>query len=250
MSSNIWTRCGGKSSLRPLAGAAWRVVESQHLVSTRKLVDSDAEQAVLEELIEGAKPPLPAARLHWLLATPFRYPPLRHGSRFGTRAERGIWYGSERQETAFAEKAYYILLFLEGTAASLRPLELDLSAFQARVSSDRGVDLLSACFEAYRTAISSPVSYAASQRLGAEMRADGVAVFRYASARDAGGGANVGIFDPEAFAARSPRPPQTWHCLATADVIELRKKDVFARVTLVFPRRQFERAGRLPSPAV
>ena len=88
MPSSIWTRCAGRSSLRPLSGRAWRVVESQHLFSTRKLVDSDAEQALLEELIEEVKPPtgVPAG-LHYLLFTPFRYPPLRHGSRFGTRAE-------------------------------------------------------------------------------------------------------------------------------------------------------------------
>src|SRR5262249_2227948 len=116
----------GRSNLRALSGRAWRVVESQHLFATRKLGDSAEGQAVLEELIEEAKPPAGATRgLHWLLFTPFRYPPLRHGSRFGTRRERGIWYGSRGQSTAFAEKAYYLLLFLEGTAADLTPWESD-----------------------------------------------------------------------------------------------------------------------------
>ena len=59
-------------------------------IATRKLVDSLAEQELLEKLLEGAKPPAPGARVHYLLSTPFRYPPLPHGSRFGRATERGI----------------------------------------------------------------------------------------------------------------------------------------------------------------
>jgi hypothetical protein len=47
MSSSIWTRCAGDSELRPLRLSPWRVVESQHQISTRKLVDSADEQALL-----------------------------------------------------------------------------------------------------------------------------------------------------------------------------------------------------------
>ena len=46
MSSSIWTQCAGDSRVGPLQLSPWRVVESQHHVSTRKLVDS------LDELIE------------------------------------------------------------------------------------------------------------------------------------------------------------------------------------------------------
>ena len=72
-----------------MSGPTWRVVEAQHVVSTGKLVDAPEEQAALEMLIDSSKPPIPAAEefagLHYLLSTPFRYPPLRHGSRFSTR---------------------------------------------------------------------------------------------------------------------------------------------------------------------
>src|SRR5580765_7882915 len=151
MSSNIWTRCAGDSEIRSLRRSPWRAVEAQHQVSTRKLVDSLEEQALLEELIDRAKPPHAVREgLHYLLFTPFRYPPLRHGSRFGTRHERGIWYGSRTQATAFAEKAYYLLLFLEGTAAELAPLETDVSIFQAAYETARGVDLTRPPFARYR----------------------------------------------------------------------------------------------------
>src|SRR6267143_1589227 len=103
MSSSIWTRCEGRSRLRRLRGEAWRVVEDQYL-----------------------------------FLTPFRYPPLTRGSRFRTRAEAGVWYGAREQRTAFAEAAYYRLLFLEGTAAAIGSLELDLSAFRAAFETPRG----------------------------------------------------------------------------------------------------------------
>ena len=47
MSPDIWTRCAGASRVRPLHLTAWRAVEAQHQVSTRKLVDSLEEQALL-----------------------------------------------------------------------------------------------------------------------------------------------------------------------------------------------------------
>jgi hypothetical protein len=106
MSSSIWMRCEGDSRLTALQLVGWRVVESQHEVSTRKLVHTAAEQELLETLLERVKPPVTTgSRRHYLLFTPFRYPPLRHGSRFGSRHELGIWYGAEQQRTAFAEVA-------------------------------------------------------------------------------------------------------------------------------------------------
>ena len=250
MPSSIWTRCAGRSSLRSLSGRAWRVVESQHLFATRKLVDSDEEQALLEELIEDVKPPTGApAGLHYLLFTPFRYPPLRHGSRFGTRAELGIWYGSRTRATAFAEKAYYLLLFLEGTSAELTPLETDVSIFQAAYEARRGVDLTRGAFARYGALISSPSDYAASQALGREMRADGVEAFVYTSARDPGHGANVGLFVPEALSSRRPSVPESWRCLITRDGVEVTKEDVFRSASFAFERRLFEVDGRLPAPA-
>lgn len=254
MSPTIWTRCAARVELRLFESRPWRVVEAQHVVATRKLVDSDAEQQLLEELIEWAKPPLPPEPelegLHYLLATPFRYPPLRHGSRFGSRAERSLWYGGEELRTAFSEAAYYRLVFLEGTEADLEPVMVDLSAFRARIRSSRAVDLTRDPFAAHEAEISSPVSYAASQVLGREMRAAGVEAFRYRSARDVEGGTNVGLFTPRAFASRRPDPPQTWYCVATRSVVELSRRDLLERGAYRFPREELEVNGVLPTPAL
>ena len=251
MSSSIWTRCAGDSEIRELRLDPWRAVEAQHQLSTRKLVGSADEQIVLEELIEGAKPPDRAqGRRHYLLSTPFRYPPLRHGTRFGTRLERGIWYGSETRETAFADVAYYRLVFLEGTRADLGVVSTPLTIFRVKARSELGVDLTAPPFDAHRRAIASPVRYDASQALGAAMRAAGVELFRYPSARDPRGGANVGAFTAEVFGRAKPRDLETWQCVATREMVELAKRDYFGREVHTFARESFLVAEKLPAPAV
>lgn len=248
-------QCGGKRNLRPYEGAIWRVVEAQHRNATRRLVDSDAEQEILEGLIDRAKPPSPTGRefegLHYLMLTPFRHPPLVHGSRFGTRAERSLFYGSEALETAMAETAYYRLLFLEGTTALLSPLTVELSAFRADVRTKAAVDLTRPPLDAHHRVLASRTRYEATQRLGAEMRADGVELVRYPSARDVHAAPNVALFTPRALARREPRAQfETWRCVATRERVEMQKLDWFERPRLVFPRAQFEVGGALPAPAL
>ena len=250
MSSSIWTRCAGDSELRALRLAPWRVVEAQHQVSTRKLVDSVEEQALLEELIDRVKPPDHTnGRLHYLLFTPFRYPPLRHGSRFGARHERGIWYGAETRATALAEVAYYRLLFLDGTHGELGAVITPLTAFNVRAHSARGIDLVVPPFAAHSRAIASPTSYSASQALGAAMRAAGVELFRYPSAR-APHGVCIGAFVPSVFGSAKPQKFETWHCTATKERVEFTQSDYLARERQVHERAEFLVEGRLPAPAL
>lgn len=65
----------------------YRMVESQEKVATMTLVDT------LDELIEETKPSIRHQKpRHYLIQTPFRYPPLKHGSRFGSRFEPSIFY--------------------------------------------------------------------------------------------------------------------------------------------------------------
>jgi len=253
MSSNIWTRCAERFEPQRLSGPAWRAVESQHVTSTRKLVDSDDEQQVLEALIDTAKPPWPTGRrfvgLHYLLATPFRHPPLRYGSRFGTRRERGIFYCAEEQATVFAEKAYYVLLFLEGTEADIEPLTRPLTVFQVRISTKKGADLTQAPFDDHMELISSPTSYIDSQLLGASMREAGVAAFRFVSARDPKAGANLGLFEP-VFTTKQPTNAEQWICTATRARVELEPGPAVMRARTRFPREAFEVDGVLPMPGV
>ena len=253
MPSRIWTRCAGSSEIRALAARPFRLVEAQHLTSTRRLVDTAEEQVALEALIDRAKPPLPAgpefARLHFLLTTSFRYPPLAHGSRFATRFERSLWYGSDSRETAFAEAAYYRLLFLEGTAADLGPVTVEISAYRIAVRTRRGIDLVRPPFARHERSISSPQHYEDSQALGAAMREAGVAAFRFRSARDPARGTNVALFTPRAFAAKRPTGLETWICTTSRERVEFQRKDFFARGATAFERATFLVGGALPAPA-
>ncbi len=251
MSPSIWTRCVGSSKppWRRLAIQPHRVVESQHKIATRKLVDSDAEQALLEQMIDKVKPPMPIGmtRTHYLLSTPFRHPPLRWGSRFGTRNERGLWYGALGLETAFAEVAYYRYVFLAGTAAKLTPLSVELSAFRAAVGTRKAIDLARAPFQKDAAHIFSKTSYAQTQPLGADMRAAGAEAVVFTSARDTTGGANIGLFEP-CFTKQSPFDLKTYLCTTTDEFVEVTRKDITVRNPdhYEYPRTQFLVGGALP----
>jgi hypothetical protein len=252
MSPSIWTLCAASCKPRRLALKAHRVVESQYVVSTRKLVDSDEEQQILEALVDRAKPPIPLGmeHLHPLLFTPFRHPPLRWGSRFGTRSERGLWYGSAAVSTAFAEVAYYRIVFLEGTRAELAPVTVELSAFTASVAGKRGLDLCRAPFAAFESRISSKTSYVDSQALGREMRGAGVDAFTFTSARDPARGKNVALFAP-CFASARPALPRAYVCTASRATVDVARKDLVrkSREKYSFRREVFEVNGKLPLPS-
>jgi hypothetical protein len=229
------------------------VVESQFRNSTRKLVDSDEEQALLEQLIdERAKAPIPRGfdGVHYLLFTPFRHPPLRHGSRFGTRSERGILYGAKELPTGFAEVAYYRFVFLEGTTADLGEVSTQLTAFRFGIAAARAIDLTQAPFDAFEAQLASKTDYTESQRIGAEMRAAGIQACLYTSARAESRGTCVAVFD-NVFRPKRPIPPeQAWDCIASRARVELRTRALLGTdERLVFLRTQFEVRRRLPVPA-
>jgi hypothetical protein len=188
----------------------WRAVEAQHLVSTNVLVDTLAEQAELERLLEATKPVverLPA--LHWLLYTPFRYPPLPSGSRFRGPADPGVWYGAEHVRTACAELGYWRWRFLLASPSLESLAARPQSVFRARLRGE-AIDLRVPPFAASRVSWTDPDDYAACQALARQAREARIAVVRYESVRDpqhAGCGAVLAV---TAFAAPEPTELQTW----------------------------------------
>ncbi len=205
---------------------------------------------MLEALLDGTAPVRGGARtLHHLLATPFRQPPLRHGSRFGSRHEPGLWYGAEELRTALAETAYYRILFVEGTAAELAPLTVALSAFQACFDAELAIDVSEGPFRPYLARICSPVDYSVSQALGSDLRGDGIEAVRFPSARDPAHGMNVGLFTPTAFCTSRPLALESWLCTVTlAHDVQFRRERVAAVDSVQFERALFLVDGVLPSP--
>ncbi|MEA2930176.1 MAG: hypothetical protein QOG38_2604 [Hyphomicrobiales bacterium] len=215
MSSRIWTPAALSSERRALSGTCWRVVEAQHRVSTLKLVDTLAEQALLEGLIEQSKPPVPpeCRHLHYLLATPFRYgSAYPRGSRFRRAGlTPGIYYASARVETAIAETAFSRLLFFAESSATPWPANAgEFTAFSTRFSTRRGLDLTQLPFSADRSSWTHPTDYEACHALADAARDTDVEVIRYDSVRDPAGRANVGILACPAFKSKEPVERQTW----------------------------------------
>ena len=206
----------------------FRIVEGQHFIATRKLVDSDEEQQLLEYILDKSKPPAPTSNargeLHYLLYTPFRYPPLKSGGRFHTRVEQSIFYGAEELITSMTEVAYGRFLFMQHSAATFKPMQVPYTHFMVKVASEKSLLLTEKPFSAEQKNISSPSSYAYSQTLGTAMRKSGTQLFIYFSARKKHG-VNVGLFSPEAFHHNKPlsEKEQHWSVYVGTNTIEFQR---------------------------
>jgi RES domain len=213
MPSATWTPAALSSEQRPLSGTCWRTVEAQHRVSTMKLVDTLAEQSLLESIIDEAKPPVPVEcrQLHYLLSTPFRYAPYPAGSRFRrSGVTPGVCYGSARPETAVAEMAFHRLLFYADSPGTPWPVNAgEYTVFSARYRSASGLDLTAPRLDRDRARWTDPSDYGACQDLAERARSIGVEVLRYESARVTGA-VNVAVMACRAFRSREPVERQTW----------------------------------------
>ena len=73
MLSTTWTPHALSAESRLWQCSAWRMVESQHIAATMKLVDTRDEQDMLESLLDQDKPARATdkGQLHYLLADHF-----------------------------------------------------------------------------------------------------------------------------------------------------------------------------------
>jgi hypothetical protein len=221
MSSPIWTAAALLSELRSHTGRCWRLVEAQHWVSTLKLVDTLAEQALLEELVEASKPTMPVEcrPLDYLLATPFRYgAEYPHGSRFRRAGKTlGVYYAAEHVETAVAEMAFYRLLFFAESPQTAWPANAaDYTAFAADIATHALLDLTREPLSRDRQAWIDPLDYTACQGLADQARAAGAQAIRTESARDPQGRANLALLTCHVFARPEPVERQSWRIRLSA----------------------------------
>jgi hypothetical protein len=249
--SDRWAACLEHAGLEPLAGSVLRLVESQEQIATVRLVGSLAEQAVLEDLLESSKPGLPrsAADLHYLLATPFRYPPLKYGSRFGRRTEPSLFYASRELGAVLAEAAYYRFVFWSGMQTPpASPLTTQHSLFGTKITTARGLRLQRPPFDEHRAVLAHRSEYAETQALGMLMREAGVEAFEFVSARDPMAGINVALFTPGALATREPEFVQPWLCETDGQTVRYDSRT--QETAWAFELDTFTVDGRLPAPAI
>lgn len=225
MSSTIWTPLAVSSEAREWRGQAWRMVESQHIAATMKLVDSRDEQDLLESLLESSKPAQPSdtSRLDYLLATPFRYDPKRGGSRFRAVTDPGVFYGAESVQTAGAELGYWRWKFLQD-AEDLRRLEpIAHTAFRVDVATEV-IDLRHPPFDTDAAIWLHPTDYGPTQRFAQVAREATVGGILYQSVRSPQRSWCLALLTPAGFARPKPFPErQTWYLAVSPDEVTLRR---------------------------
>ncbi len=212
----------------------WRAVEAQHRVSTMVLVDTLSEQALLERMLEGSKPALQPGQdtLHWLLFTPFRYPPLPNGSRFRGPADPGVFYGADHIRTACAELGYWRWRLLMDSPAldAIDPMQQTL--FRTPVHGIT-IDLMRPPLSRQRRQWTDPSDYSSCQQLARDARDAGIQMIRYQSVRDPGHGACTAVLSHTAFAAKDPAESGTW-------TLAVFRHRVFWRCDSIFENQAYE----------
>ncbi len=245
---DILSQCLKNAEPTFCSGRLTRVVESQEQIATNSLVNTLEEQGLLEEMLEQSKPlrPQETERLHWLLATPFRYPPLLHGSRLGRATASAIFYGSRKITTALAETAYYRFLFWGGMASppTTGKLLTQHTTFEALYESAQGLKLHHAPFLEFANELTHPSSYEHSQTLGMAAREQGMEVIEFISARDPNRGVNVALLAPQALASANPLNPCPWLCETTATQVAFHRRA--GNTFHSFPLTNFLVAGQFP----
>lgn len=227
MTGDAWDTAWFDGGVSTQSMLAWRGVEAQHVISTMRLVDSVAEQDVLEQMLERSKPALPAMKSpkHYLLSTPFRYRP-QHPSRFRRAGTLGLWYGAQELYAACAEVAYWRRRFvLDSTGLIDMDLLTEHTFFQAKITG-AAVDLLNDPWVTARSAWTHSSDYTAPQALADAARDRGVQWIRYESVR-APGHHCAAVLDVDALEmVAKGATRQTWHCKASkAAVMMVRGPD-------------------------
>jgi hypothetical protein len=179
------------------------------------LVDTLAEQRILETEIERTKPVIPTEceGLHFLLFTPFRYvSSYPKGSRFRTAgASAGVFYASENVETSVSEIVFYRLLFFAESYGTPFPRHsVEFTGFRVAIRSEAALDVTEPPLVADAASWTDPVDYRACQSLAALFRSRGGQLIRYQSVRDPHRGMNVAVLTCRAFASAQPDATQTW----------------------------------------
>ena len=225
MSFTTWTPHAASSEASPWQSQVWRIVESQHIAATMKLVDDRNEQDLLESLLESGKPAQAenTTGLHYLLATPFRYPPQRRGSRFRGMTDPGVFYGAKSVRTAGAELGYWRWKFLQDAVDLDRIDPVAHTAFCAEVSTT-AVDLQHPPFDADAARWKHPTDYGQTQQFARMAREASIGGIRYRSVRDPVSSWCFALLTPCGFANPKPlRGEQTWYLAVSPHEVTLRR---------------------------
>jgi len=246
---SLWHSLDGKKHITSLSMKLYRMVENQEEIATTVITTNRDEQTILENLLEQSKPVQsePLGQRHYLIKTPFRYPPLRHGSRFGATWEPSLFYGSTKKQTVLAEVAFYRFLFLADVenpdALTQYNLQSSHSVFYVSAHSENSIQLTQPPFSAHKNEISAADSFTVSQQLGKDMREAGVELFSFNSARLAGE-INGAAFVHSAIKSKQPKEIEQWQCLTQSQRVVFHNTET--KSMQEFSLAEFCLDGKLP----
>lgn len=246
---SLWHSLDGQKHITSLNMKLYRMVENQEEIATTVITANGDEQAILEDLLEQSKPDQsePLSQRHYLIKTPFRYPPLRHGSRFGSPWEPSLFYGATKKQTVLAEVAFYRFLFLADVenpdALTRHNLQSSHSVFYISAHSEKSIQLTQPPFSAHKNEISAVDSFSVSQQLGKDMREAGVELFSFYSARMPNN-INGAAFIHSAIKSHQPKEIEQWQCLTQSQRVVFHNTET--KSIQEFSLAQFCRDGKLP----
>lgn len=177
-----------------------------------RLVDNNlADQAILEKILEESKPPVPQEDRgkHWLIFTPFRYPPPAPGSRFRAPHDPGVFYAAFERQTACAEIGYWRWRFVQDSEGLTQLEAKAMSLFAADVKTAAAIDLRKPPLSRRRKAWTDPDSYAETQALARKAREEEVEAILYESVRDPEHGGAVAVLSSKALSGPAGNP-ESW----------------------------------------
>ena len=237
--------------LESYSGFGFRIIETQEYAASLNLVETHAEQLLLEEILDTSKPPYrpDTEHLHYLLKTPFRYPPLNHGSRFASKTEPSLFYGSISLDTALSEFAYYRFLFLNDILANYEGTNrAEFAYFKFAISSKRSCNLSGGIFKQFQKELTSRTNYTFAQEMGHWLRSNDVDFWLYKSVRDLNEGLNIAISNPCSFSSNKPLERVEISCITTKAVVSVSIKERNQQ-PVIFNLDDFTIQGKLPTPA-
>lgn len=229
----------------PYRAYVYRIVETQEYAATTRLVGTLEEQELLENLLDDVKPPYrkDTEQLHYLISTPFRYPPLKYGSRFGDITMPSYFYASEQVNVALAECAFYRFIFINDLITPYqKPVDSAHMSFKVLAKTDTAADLTKIKNQEIIQKLVSPTDYSVTQQVGRQLIEQGVKAIRFHSAREKNG-INIAIAEPNVIKSSAPTNCINWMCKTTNQLVSFNAPHT---KPISFSISQFLIDGKLP----
>jgi hypothetical protein len=221
--------------LTSYANSVCRMVETQEYAATTSLVD-DFKPRYADNTQD----------LHYLISTPFRYPPLKYGSRFAAITEPSYFYASETIQTCLSEAAFYRFYLIDGTETPFpKMIQSEHSLFFVQVMSSKTLDLTQISDLLIQKQLTDPISYSITQQVGQHARKNGADLLRYFSARSQEQGINLAIDNHTIIQSEKPEDKAGYICQLDpqSGILRFSQPRTFP---VTFTREQFLVDGHLP----